>query len=113
MASASLSNPNSSNQMRLSPSNIAQIKLHAREIFGPQARVWLFGSRLDDQAKGGDIDLLVESPVLPTSPALASARLASQSSRDMLGRKVDVVLSAPGLLELPIHRIARREGVLL
>lgn len=99
--------------MRLSPAHISLIKQHTQEIFGSDARVWLFGSRVDDAAKGGDVDLLVESPVLPASPALASARLSARSSRAMLGRKVDVILSAPGLLELPIHRIARSEGILL
>ena len=99
--------------MRLSSDHISTIKQHTQDIFGADARVWLFGSRVDDAAKGGDVDLLVESAVMPPSPALASAQLAARASRAMLGRRVDVVLSAPGLLELPIHRIARAEGVLL
>jgi uncharacterized protein len=99
--------------MRLSPQHSTAIKQFTRDIFGSDARVWLFGSRLDDKAKGGDVDLLVESPVLPASPALAAARLARQSSRAMLGRKVDVVLSAPGLMALPIHHLARSQGILL
>jgi predicted nucleotidyltransferase len=99
--------------MRLSPENISQIKQHTRDIFGSEARVWLFGSRLDDNRLGGDVDLLVESQHPPDSPALACARLVNKSSRSMHGRKVDVILAAPGLLDLPIHRIARNEGVML
>ena len=46
-------------------------------------------------------------------PALMAARLASRVSRSMHGRKVDVLLKAPNLLEQPIHRIATQEGVRL
>ena len=46
-------------------------------------------------------------------PALMAARLASRVSRSMHGRKVDVLLKAPNLLEQPIHRIAVQEGVRL
>ena len=31
----------------------------------------------------------------------------------MGGRKVDVVIRAPNLLELPIHTVAAEEGILL
>ncbi|MHB8266261.1 MAG: hypothetical protein ACYDC7_10125 [Acidithiobacillus ferrivorans] len=47
--------------MRLSPEQINQIRQSAAESFGPEARVWLFGSRVDDSKLGGDVDLLVES----------------------------------------------------
>lgn len=39
-----------------------KIRKIARQIYGDDVRVVLFGSRVDDQARGGDIDLLIESP---------------------------------------------------
>jgi predicted nucleotidyltransferase len=72
--------------------------------------VRLFGSRLLDDARGGDVDLLVELPDAVEQPAMLAARLSTRISRAMDGRQVDVVLLAPNLRRLPIHDIALREG---
>lgn len=48
--------------MRLSSEYINQIRKIAKKIYGDDVRVVLFGSRTDDEARGGDIDLLIESP---------------------------------------------------
>ena len=50
--------------MRLSPAQIDIIKTTAQTVLGDGARVTLFGSRVDDQAKGGDVDLYVETSEL-------------------------------------------------
>jgi hypothetical protein len=46
--------------MRLTPHEVAAIKAAARETFGETAVVRLFGSRVDDSLRGGDIDLHFE-----------------------------------------------------
>ena len=73
----------------------------------------VFGSRLDDTASGGDLDLMLELPESVDNPALKAAQMSALVSRVMFGRKVDVLLSAPNLKRLPIHEIAFQEGKLI
>lgn len=47
--------------MRLSEHERNVIRKAAAEVFGPDVRVMLFGSRVDDSRRGGDIDLFVEA----------------------------------------------------
>jgi predicted nucleotidyltransferase len=47
--------------MRLSDHEIASILKTARQIYGNDVQVYLYGSRVDDTKKGGDIDLLITS----------------------------------------------------
>lgn len=99
--------------MRLNETQQMAIHSAVKSLFGANARVRLFGSRLDDDAKGGDIDLLVEVDGPVTAPAELSARLSVKIMRLLHGRKVDVILMAPNLPCLPIHRIAQKQGVIL
>ena len=46
--------------MRLTDDQVRIIKARGAECFGPNTKIWLFGSRVDDDARGGDIDLYVE-----------------------------------------------------
>lgn len=49
--------------MRLSNTTIGTIRKYAREYFGNDSEVYLFGSRVDDHSKGGDIDLLIKTNI--------------------------------------------------
>ena len=90
-----------------------QLRKTIRAMVPDAVAVRLFGSRLDDSAKGGDIDLMIDFAQPIERPALLSARLAVTISRAMQGRSVDVVLRAPNLQEGSIHKVAEREGILL
>lgn len=49
--------------MRLENFEIEKIKSTTLKIFGKDAHVTLFGSRVDDLSKGGDIDLYIQSSI--------------------------------------------------
>lgn len=98
--------------MRLDPRDIAAIKRRTAEVFGRDARVRLFGSRVDDQARGGNADLLMEPDQPPDDGWRMAIRLEAALIRGVEGCSVDVV-AAPKLAEKPIHAIARQTGVLV
>jgi len=99
--------------MRLNLAQIDAIRASASQLAGADARIWLFGSRVRDDERGGDVDLLLELDEAVAEPAQLSSKLAAQVSRAMYGRKVDVLIKAPNLKFLPIHSIALAEGILL
>ncbi|MFD2190064.1 hypothetical protein [Pistricoccus aurantiacus] len=78
--------------MRLGCELQHQIKRLALEEFGDQARVIVFGSRVDDTQKGGDLDLLLQLPYPVENPALQMARFSALVSRLMEGRKEAALL---------------------
>ncbi|MBK7357399.1 nucleotidyltransferase domain-containing protein [Propionivibrio sp.] len=96
--------------MRLTNHQAVEIVKLACQITQRPVVVRVFGSRLDDDAKGGDLDLLIELDRPVANPALLSAQLSAEVSRLIDGRKVDVLLTVPNLLRLPIHDVAIREG---
>ena len=99
--------------MRLSPEQITNIRLLTRQLAGTSARVWLFGSRVDDDARGGDVDLTLEMDSPVAEPVQSSSTLAARVSRTMFGRKVDVLIKTPNLVHLPNHDVALAQGVQL
>jgi uncharacterized protein len=99
--------------MRLSAEQAAVIRDIVRAELGPSAQVRLFGSRTDDAARGGDIDLFVEADrPLPNRAATAS-RLAALCQIRLGDQRIDVVLVDPTSAPQPIHARARAEGLLL
>lgn len=84
--------------MRLSEHEIRAIGQAAKEVFLPGTSVYLFGSRLDDSARGGDIDLLVE-PEYELSPEQIVGQRNSFIARlyGLLGeQRIDVLVIPVG-----------------
>ncbi|WP_026596101.1 nucleotidyltransferase family protein [Methylohalobius crimeensis] len=94
--------------MRLTQRQIQIIVQSVRRHLGATARMWLFGSRLDDQKRGGDVDIYVEAPPHPLMQELR-LKLELEASLDM---PVDLTVREPGA-QAPIARIAKTGGVVL
>ena len=94
--------------MRLSNCQIDTIKRTAQAVLGDGAQVILFGSRVDDTAKGGDVDLYVEIP----QPDLMKNIRCKVSLQDQLDMPVDLIVKPYGDRS-PIALIAKHEGIRL
>jgi len=96
--------------MRLEAGEIQAIRRAAQAVFGAQAQVRVFGSRVEDHLKGGDLDLWLE--VAPGQATLANElRFRDLIARPLDELKVDVVLHERGQPLSPIDQIARRDGI--
>ena len=95
--------------MRLTPYQQQAIKKHFLGVF-KEGDIYLFGSRVDDNAKGGDIDLYL---VVPNQKGLAIKRIEFlvKLKRDIGEQKIDVVFDR-GKDRL-IDKIAKEQGIKL
>ena len=101
--------------MRLTPAQQSAIRTTVAETFGDEARIWLFGSRVDDNKRGGDIDLLIEATQSDVD-AIVRAELAFVTKLQMrLGeQKIDVLVDYPTRhFSPPIFTIAKQTGIRL
>lgn len=98
--------------MRLKQRDIDAIKSAALEVFGPDAVLRLFGSRLRDAVRGGDIDLHldVENGQQDVSHA---ARFRWRVYEAIDEQKIDLVFHVRGRPTRSIDMVAYAEGVIL
>lgn len=96
--------------MRLTPKQIEIIRQTVEQIGGQDVRVVLFGSRLLDDRKGGDIDLLLQSdqPI----GLLQHAQIKNALEQN-LALPVDIITYHTALQPTPFQRIAIERGRLL
>ena len=92
--------------MRLTPDQAQAIRQRIHTHMGKHARIWLFGSRVDDSRRGGDVDLYVEPE---TAPDLTARLRCKSELADVLDLDVDLIVQQPDQ-DLPIYRIAKRSG---
>ena len=81
-------------QMRLAEESRKVIRDTAREIFGPAEEARLFGSRLDDTARGGDLDFLVILPESLVESPRKSLTFVARLQRRLGDQHIDVLVLA-------------------
>ena len=96
--------------MRLSDLEKKSIVKTAKIFFGDDVKIFLFGSRVDDNKKGGDIDLYVKTKI---KNDLNHKKLDFIIAlEDEIGRqKIDVVIAKDSSRE--IEKEAIKYGILL
>ena len=99
--------------MRLTPAQIDTIKSTAKAVLGEGAQVTLFGSRVDDHLKGGDIDLLVEMDSTVCNKPQAVGQIYAQLVRQLGDRKIDILIKDPHSQAAAVFRMAQEHGVRL
>jgi predicted nucleotidyltransferase len=95
------------NNLRLSASEQKIIRRCVRS-FDPQARVYLFGSRVNDHAHGGDIDLLIISNKMNFTDKI---KLKVMIFKEIEEQKIDILITRDS--KKPFAKLALREGVQL
>ena len=95
--------------MRLSAKEIKTIKSCAKAFFGVHARVLLFGSRVDDQKRGGDIDLYI-IPETNKDHYFKKMNFLVALEKSLDEQKIDVVIAKMNNKRL-VDKIALMEGI--
>jgi len=91
--------------MRLSEEEISTLKTTLFEL-SPQAKLYLFGSRIDDNRQGGDIDLMVVSDCLTKKDI---SRLRIEFFKKFGEQKLDILLD-DGLFTPVFHRLIMQKA---
>ena len=76
--------------MRLQSKDIQTIIQIAKDIYGESVKVYLFGSRVDDAKRGGDIDLLIRTSE-EKKGVLARIRMLSRLKQAIGDQKIDII----------------------
>ena len=95
--------------MRLTDKEIKAIKSNFKEIF-ESGKIYLFGSRVDDTKKGGDIDLYIQTDDKDNLTKKKIDFLVALK-REIGEQKIDVVISRD--INRPIEQEALTKGVVL
>lgn len=83
-----------------------RVIINAIRRFDPEARIWLFGSRVDDSRRGGDIDIAVLSHRIHRKESHA---IRHEICRHIGEQKIDLIVGDNR--EQPMLALAIEHGV--
>jgi hypothetical protein len=95
--------------MRLTEREITAIREEIWRL-DPKAEVYLYGSRVDDTARGGDVDLLVISATLGFRDVL---RLRTRILDRIGWQQLDLVVRRRDQMDEPLAAMAQETGIKL
>jgi len=95
--------------MRLTASEITAIREETGRL-DPKAEVYLYGSRVDDSARGGDVDLLVVSDTLGFRDVL---RLRTRILDRIGWQQLDLLVRRRDQADEPLAAMAQEMGIRL
>lgn len=97
--------------MRLTMKQQQIIKANVADIFGPNARVLLFGSRVDDNKKGGDIDLLIELDSAVAEQLKKNLMLNAALQMALGLQKIDIITHVKNTPTTPLYTEVQKTGI--
>jgi hypothetical protein len=101
--------------MRLTEAQVKAIQDNFSVSFMEGYKIWLFGSRVDDSKKGGDIDLYIETNYNDLFIVTRKEIEFIANLKKIIGdQKIDIVINIlPRNQQLPIYNEARNTGIQL
>jgi len=95
--------------VRIKKEDIISIKNITKECFGNNAEVYLFGSRVDGQKKGGDIDLYIETD-MKNDVFKQKLKMLGMLYKALGEQKIDIVINN-FINDKFIYQVAKNEGI--
>lgn len=99
--------------MRISEDEIESIKSLAHHHFGKDVQVFLFGSRTEDQQRGGDIDLFISNPNSTQLKIKSKVNFIADLIFQIGEQKIDVVLDNPAAKNSVFFKTIYQTGIRL
>jgi len=100
-------------KMRLADTAQKIIRTEVYNLLGKDSRITLFGSRISDSEKGGDIDLFIQVPQQLKNRVEMECRLAARLYIKLGGCKVDILIKDSLTKMKPIYQHAINYGIIL
>ncbi|GAQ94208.1 hypothetical protein TAGGR_1387 [Thermodesulfovibrio aggregans] len=97
--------------MRLSEEVLSKIKTLANKHFGESCEVRIFGSRIDNSKRGGDIDIYIKTDSKENLIEL-KAKFLAELKMTIGDQKIDLLVESKDKPEEnPVYEVARTTGI--